>query len=262
MKKKMFFKTTQGSDLCGILTRPEPDSSGPIIVLCHGFGTSKDSRTFLSLEGPLVAAGISTFRFDFFGHGESDGRFAEITVSEAVQDVLSAIAYVRDLEYRRIGLVGSSFGGLAALVAAAQKPDLCLLALKSPVSDYMSRLFVDRDGHDLQAWKEQGYILIPDGEGDPTRLNYTFYEDAERILGYAAADKIKAPTLIVHGDEDESVPVEQSLKLDTIIPDCRLEILKGADHRYSHDPDFKKMLRFILDFILTHFGKRGLASNS
>jgi pimeloyl-ACP methyl ester carboxylesterase len=248
MSKKITFKTSQNINLCGILNGPRPTEAAAAIVLCHGFGTSKDSRTYLSLEEPLNAAGISTFRFDFFGHGESEGRFAEITVSEAVRDALAAIEYVRETGYQRIGLVGSSFGGLAAILTAAQVSDLCLLALKSPVSDYMSRLFVDRDGHDLQKWRDQGFIQIPDGEGNTARLNYSFYEDADKISGYTIADKISAPTLIVHGDQDESVPVEQSVKLASLIPDCRLEILKGADHRYSFDPDFAEMLRHIRDF--------------
>ncbi len=238
--------------MCGILSEPSRDAGRLMVVLCHGFGTSKDSRTYLRLEEQLFLAGISTFRFDFFGHGESEGRFAEITVSEAVNDVLAAINQVKDAGCRRIGLVGSSFGGLAALVAAPQVPDLCLLALKSPVSDYISRLFVTRDGHDLEAWKEQGFIQIPDGEGHLTKLNYKFYQDAEKASGYTAADKITAPTLIVHGDQDESVPVEQSRNLAQIIPNCQLKILKGADHRYSQDTDFERMLNLIASFILAY----------
>jgi len=253
MREKLFFQTSHGDRLCGFLTGPAENTAAPIVVLCHGFGTSKDSRTFLNLEEQLNPHGISTFRFDFFGHGESEGNFADITVSEAVRDVLAAIDYVRNvMGYRRVGLVGSSFGGLAALVAAVQVPDLFLLALKSPVSDYISRLFVTRDGHDLAAWRERGYIVLPDGEGQTTKLNYSFYLDAERISGYAAAHRICAPTLIVHGDQDESVPVEQSRKLAELIPSCRLEILKGVDHRYSQDTDFEEMVSLILRFILQH----------
>jgi pimeloyl-ACP methyl ester carboxylesterase len=139
---------------------------------------------------------------------------------------------------------------LAAILTAAQVSDLCLLALKSPVSDYMSRLFVNRDGYDLHVWKEQGYIQIPDGEGQTARLNYSFYEDAERISGYAVAEKISVPTLIVHGDQDESVPIEQSVKLASLISDCRLEILMGTDHRYSLEKDFAEMLSLISGFII------------
>ena len=252
MRKQTYFLTDQGIKLSGILSTSGEDTKNLMVVLAHGFGTSKDSRTFLRLEEPLNSYGISIFRFDFFGHGESEGSFSAITVSEAVRDILAALDYVREAGYQRIGLVGSSFGGLAALVAAVQVPDLCLLALKSPVSDYISRLFVNRDGHDLEAWKKQGYILIPDGEGQHTKLNYSFYLDAEKVSGYEAAAGICAPTLIVHGDQDESVPVEQSRKLAQMIPNCRLEILKGADHRYSQERDFAAMLTLIREFILFH----------
>lgn len=204
------------------------------------------------MEEPLNAGGISTFRFDFFGHGESEGRFEQITVSEAVRDSLAAVKYVRETGYRRIGLVGSSFGGLAAILASPQVPGLCFLALKSPVSDHISRLFINRNGHDLKAWKKTGYIQIPDVAGCPGRLNYGFFEDAERVSGYDVARRIGAPTLIVHGGADESVPVGQSVKLASLIPNCRLEILEDADHRYSLDTDFDEMMCLLREFILTH----------
>jgi dipeptidyl aminopeptidase/acylaminoacyl peptidase len=60
------------------------------------------------------------------------------------------------------------------------------------------------------------------------------------------------PTLIFHGNEDETVPVEQSKKTAGQIDICRLEIIEGADHVYSKIENFEKMLFLISEFIIQH----------
>lgn len=71
--KKVNFNNSKGNKLCGILTNPTEDKNKPIIILCHGFSSSKDSSTYTSLAESFTKHDISTFRFDFFGHGESEG---------------------------------------------------------------------------------------------------------------------------------------------------------------------------------------------
>ena len=75
-------------------------------------------------------------------------------------------------------------------------------------------------------------------------------EDAQKINGFKAAANIKAPTLIVHGAKDTTVPLEQSRKAASLIPNCRLEIIKGADHAYSQQEHFQQMLDVVADFII------------
>lgn len=86
MEGKIFFKNSKGIKLCAILNNPTRDVNRPVIVLCHGFSTSKNSATYVALAERLSEHGISTFRFDFFGHGGSEGNFENITISEAVDD--------------------------------------------------------------------------------------------------------------------------------------------------------------------------------
>jgi len=222
-----------------------------MIVLCHGFTTSKDGRTYVRLEEILNKKEFSTFRFDFFGHGESAGEFADVTISEAVDDVQNAIRFVKDSGYERIGIVGSSFGGFASILTAGQSDDLYVLALKSPVSDYLGLLIARDHDIDVEAWRQEGYITVEGADGKNLRLNYSFFADAEKIKGYAFAEKIKVPTLIVHGDRDETVPLEQSRKAAELIPDCYLEVIRGADHVYSDPEHFKRMLDLISDFVVS-----------
>jgi pimeloyl-ACP methyl ester carboxylesterase len=250
MKQKIFFRSSKDYKLCGILSNPTTDKSHPIIVLCHGFSTSKDGRTYVRLEEILNHKQYSTLRFDFFGHGESAGEFADITISEAVDDVQSAIRFVKDSGYERIGLVGSSFGGFASILTSGQCDDLYVLALKSPVSDYLGLLIASHHEIDIEAWKQEGFITVEGTDGKKLRLNYSFFEDAEQINKYALAENIKVPTLIVHGGKDETVPLEQSKRAADLIPDCRLEIIEGANHTYADPQHFEKMLNLISQFIL------------
>ena len=252
MKEKIDFKNSTGTRLHGILSDPHPGSSNPVIILCHGFSTNKDGRTNTRLEETFNTNGLATFRFDFYGHGESGGRLEDITISEAVDDVLQAIKFVQHSECRKIGLVGSSFGGMASILAASERLDLSVLALKSPVSDYMDRLIFQDHKKKIEEWKEKGFIQITGAAGQNLRLNHSFYMDAQRIRGNEAAAKIFIPTVIVHGDQAGTVPGGQSIRISKLIKNCRLEIIHGANHVYSQPSHFEKMLDLISGFVLKH----------
>ena len=247
MKEKIYFTNSNDIKICGILSNPTDDISKPIIILCHGFTTSKDNSTNTRLEILLNEKGISTLRFDFFGHGESGGDFAEITVSEGVDDTLRAIDYLKSLGYSKIGLMGSSYGGITSLMAASKTKDLYVLALKSPVSDYKD-LYETREA--LDEWKTKGYKAYFNSKGVEFKLNYTFFEDFDNNLGYEAAKNIHIPTLIVHGREDKDVAVEQSIKTSKILSNGKLEIIEDANHFYDKSGQFQNMLDLIVDFIV------------
>lgn len=247
--EKIFFKNSKGDQLCGILSNPASMQKTSIAILCHGFSTSKDGRTCVRLEKSLNEKGLSTFRFDFFGHGESGGKFEDITISEAVDDIKNAIHFLKASGYKKMNLVGSSFGGMASLIAASKTNELNALALKSPVSDYLGLLIALDHEKELDTWREKGSISVKGASGENLKLNYSFYEDALKVNGYQAAKKIRIATMIVHGKEDITVPLEQSIKTSRLIKDCRLEVIDSADHVYSRQEDFEKMLDLISEFI-------------
>ncbi len=250
MEEKVFFNNGKGDQLSGILSNPTNSKEKPIFILCHGFATSKESYSIIKLEQLLNQNNISTFRFDFFGHGESEGKFEDITISEGVDDALQAIHYLKTQGYSKIGLFGSSFGGMVSIMTASKSKDLYLLVLKSPVSNFLERDLQVKTEKELKDWKSNGFTDYVNGKGQKFRLNYTFLEDYNNNDGYKAAPKIKIPTLIVHGDKDDIVPVEQSKKIVSLIKNCTLELIFGADHRYSQPDHFELMLRSILQFVL------------
>jgi uncharacterized protein len=250
MNSELFFPGTGGFEICGLYSAPSDAEGKRLVILCHGFASSKNSGTNQRLVDFLEKKGFHSFRFDFFGHGESGGEFADITITKAVADIISSHRYFYGKGYREFGLIGSSFGGLASILAAPDLTGLKWLGLKSPVSDYLSRLFEEEGEWDVELWKRQGFHTYTDFEGKEKRLNYGFYIDATQRSGYDAAPKIRVPTFVVHGGEDEIVTVDQSQKLAGLIPKCRLEIIPGADHGYSKAVHFERMIGFLQDFIL------------
>ncbi len=252
MREKIFFRSSRGFRICGLLTNPTSSFEPLVTISCHGFLSSKQSQTNVILEETLGEAGLSMLRFDFFGHGESEGNFPDLTISESVDDVLSAIAFLKQSGFKSIGLVGSSFGGMASLLAAAQTTDLVFLALKSPVVHYPSMMKSLYGEAMLEEWRNKGFADVDGPDGKKHTLEYAFYEDSTAHDGYKAGARISIPTLIVHGDQDETVPVSQSQKASTLIKGCRLEIIQGADHRYSNPRDFEKMLGLISGFVRQH----------
>lgn len=248
MRKKLFFKNNKGDRLCGILSSPAIKKGSPVTILCHGFTTNKGRSKYVRFEEVLNRSNVATFRFDFYGHGESEGKFENITITEAADDVLNAISFLRNLGYGSIGLIGASFGGLAALIAAAKTNQLSVLCLICPVSNYIEKWKIDRTRKGLLAWKKNGFLIHTNRAGEKFKLNYTFFSDAKRNTAYKVAHRVKIPTIIIQGDLDNLL--KQSKKTAKLIKNCRLEILKGADHQFSNPRDYDKMISLAADFII------------
>jgi len=218
----------------------------------HGFSTSKNSDTYVSLAKNLDDYKISSFRIDFYGHGESDGKFENVTISEAVDDLLQAIKFLKSQRYKMVGLMGGSFGGIASIMTASKSKDLYLLVLKSPVSNYLEKEMETKNKKELENWKMKGYRYYLSGDGRKLKLNYTFFEDFKNNNGFKAAPKIKVPTLIVHGDKDEAVPYKQSVKTSKLILNCTLHTVKGANHHYDGNGNKEEALKVMTKFIVAN----------
>lgn len=252
MQEKVWFEDSEGYRLCGILSDSSGDKNKPIIILVHGLSSNKGRETFTLLESRLNEKGFPTFRIDLFAHGESEGKFEDLTISRASDGIFKAMDFVRQRGYKEIGLMGSSFGGIASIMVASGNPWLHLLVLKCPVSNYPEkiRMFGTNMEDDLDEWKEKGYTVYHNSKGETFRLNYSFVEDFEKNNGYEAAKKIKIPVFIIHGDADKNVPVEQSKKIAGILEDCKLEIVPGANHFFSGEGQAEKMVDSIVNFIV------------
>ncbi|MBI4401671.1 MAG: alpha/beta fold hydrolase [Nitrospirae bacterium] len=256
IEQPLSFKDSAGHTVSAVLASPS-DGTDRVAVLCHGFLSTKNSTTNKTLTRLLVEREIATFRFDFFGQGESEGPFERTTTTVAVNQTLAALDLVTAKGYRRIGLMGSSFGGLVAILAAAQRPALSVVALKCPVPDFPEMLRLEFGKAGMERWKQSDEIPNVTGGQQPVRLRYTFYEDCLRHDAYKAAETILAPVLIVQGDRDEYVPLHQSRRLyDAVRTEKHLEILPGADHGFTEAEDFRRMTMLLADWLTTHLSAK------
>ena len=252
MEEALTFKDRHGHRTAGILTAPKA-ATDRAVLLCHGFLSNKNSTTNKTLTRALTEQGIATFRFDFFGQGESDGPFENITVTVALSQALAALDLLTARGYKRIGLAGSSFGGLIAILAASKRSDLACLGLKCPVADFAEVLRLEFGEAGMAHWKTHHEIPDVTGGPKPVRLYYALYENCLDYDGYRAAAAIKTPTLIVQGEKDELVPLHQSSRLmETLQGKRQLEIIRGADHGFTKGEDFKKMATLLTDWMVKH----------
>ena len=248
-EEPLTFTDAAGHRISALFTEPSTHTD-QAVVLCHGFLSSKNSSTNKALTRNLVEEGIATLRFDFFGHGESEGPFEQLTTSLAVGQAMAALDWLKTKGYSRLGLMGSSFGGLVSILTAAQRQDLRCLALKCPVVDFAEELRLEFGDAELETWKTSG--TIPNILGGPARvkLAFAFYEDCLERIAYEPATRIIAPTLIVQGDADEHVPLHQSRRLYEALPGHKqLEMLPGADHQFTKGEDFKRMTTLITNWL-------------
>ncbi len=94
----------------------------------------------------------------------------------------------------------------------------------------------------------RGYMEVSGGN----LSKYAFYEDATRIDTYAAVRQIKAPILVVQGDQDATIPMKHVERLREALDSRkdRLEIIKDADHSFTHAEHFDKMISLIAEFLI------------
>jgi pimeloyl-ACP methyl ester carboxylesterase len=252
VEESLTFHDRLGHGIAAILSTPDGPTTR-LALLCHGFLSGKNSTTNKTLTRLLNEQGLATFRFDFFGQGESDGPFEKITTTLAVHQAETALDLVLARGYDRIGLVGSSFGGLVAILTAAQRSDIACLALKCPVVDFAEELRLTFGLDELAQWQTTDTVPNIMGGPDRIRLQYDFYEDCLSQIAYGPAERISIPTLIVQGEKDECVPLHQSRRLyDALKGPKRLELLPEADHQFTRGDDFRQMTTSISNWLVTH----------
>jgi len=157
--EKVFFEANTGRKLCGILNSVD---NRKIVILCHGSDSSKESLTYVNFAKRINDIGVSSFRMDFSGHGESEGIPEDYSIKNAVEEILSAINYLKERGFQKFALLGSSRGGTSVLRAAVNSSELSSLVLICPGStkeDYPERKKL--------ASKINVPVLIIHGDKDP-----------------------------------------------------------------------------------------------
>ena len=223
----------------------EPDT---VIIIVHGFKGFRRFGFFPNLARAAALRGFAAVTFDFSRNGIGpDGAdtfsamplFAEHTHSRNLDEICRVVGVVErgaltGRPARRIGLFGHSRGGGEAVLAAADDPRVNALVTWAAISH------VDRwTPEQVATWRAGGTVeienartrqMMPIGPGYWRDLD----ENRARLHILAAAARTDVPWLIVHGDADASVPVDEGRQLfEAAGENTELLIVEGADHGFN-----------------------------
>lgn len=234
----------------------QPGAATGAVVLISGSGPQDrdGARTelpgylpFRDLAGALLAAGFAVLRVDDRGTGASTGVFDGATTDDFAQDAAAAVQWLRtDLAIAapRIALVGHSEGALVALLVARGDRDIAALGLLGAAS---------RPGREIARWQRAALVTSDQAtwpSGDRDAVLARAERDADAIAATdpwlhtwftldprAVARDVRQPALLLHGETDRQVPVEQSGELAAALHNARVVRLPHTNHLLLDDFD-------------------------
>ena len=245
----------------------------PCVLALHGFKGFMDWGFWPEFARRLAGRGCAVVRFNFSGSGHVDSEhftepraFFENSPSRELEDLARVHGWLEGeappwLDARRVALVGHSLGGGVALVHAARHGGARAVVGWAAISTFR------RFPTEVEAlWRRQGYLEIPNLRTQEIhRMGLPWLEDLEahatELDVRAACRNLATPTLLLHGSEDEAVPLTEGTALrDAFRPGtASLEVLAGANHTFqaAHplagiSPHLAQVLRRTEEFLVTH----------
>ena len=228
-------------------TREEPFGEiYDMAIIFHGFTANRNTSLLREIANSLRDENIASVRFDFNGHGDSDGKFENMTVLNEIEDANAILNYVKtDPHVRNIYLVGHSQGGVVASMLAGLYPDLIKkVVLLAPAATLKG---------DALEGNTQGVTYNPDHI--PDRLPFKdltlggFYlRIAQQLPIYEVSAQFTKPVCLIHGTDDTVVSPNASKKYDQIYQNSTLHLIEGADHCFS-DSYQKNSVNLTTDFL-------------
>jgi pimeloyl-ACP methyl ester carboxylesterase len=219
------------------------DGAGPTVVWLGGFRSDMAGTKAQALADWAQASGRAYLRFDYFGHGESEGDFRDGTITRWRED---ALAVLDELIRGDVVLVGSSMGGWIACLAAMVRPErVKALVLVAPAPDFTEKLMAPEiPAEGREALREADVWLRPSEYGDPYPITAALLEDGARWSILPGLVPIGGPVRILQGGEDPDVPWRHALELAQAIkgPDVIFTLVKDGDHRLSRPQDIARLI--------------------
>lgn len=256
---------------------PKTDAKLPVVVFCHGFKGFKDWGHFPELCKEIAAAGFLVVKFNFShnGVGLTDlkdftdlSAFAENNYLLELEDLDKLIAQLKKeeeltaiSEFKKVSLIGHSRGGSVAILMASSDKRIDKVISWGAVADLEERL---PSGDELAEWKRTGvWSILNTRTGQTMPMNYQFVEalisNKRKLDVERAAKNMGKPMLILHGENDTSIPLEHAYALQIWNPSAQLETIPFADHTFNGKHPFnqeelpkesKELVKFTLDFLL------------
>lgn len=234
---------------------PDSTSAGEVLW-CGGLFSDMTGEKACSVADWGCASSRRVVRFDYFGHGQSSGDYANGTIGRWKEDA----AFIQEkLLHGRHILAGSSMGGWISLLLAMEFPErVAGLLLLAPAPDFTEQLFRDEFSPvERKKCREHGFLHLGDPEDEDFDENYIItwrqINEAREHLLPPGILPITCPVRILHGIADDVVPWRQSLELIERIQtrDVVLTLTKDSDHRLSSPKDLRRILENLEELFQT-----------
>jgi putative redox protein len=240
--ERVWFESTSGPRLAGLLDHPEGEARG-WGVFSHGFTLGKDSPAASRICKQLAAEGIGMLRFDNLGLGDSEGDWGDGSFSHKVADTVQAVRFLeasgRDVRL----LVGHSFGGAAVIAAAHELPGVRAVAsIGAPYEpahvEHNYDALVDR----IMADGEAPFLI----GGKALTLRRDFIEDVRTADLRAQIRTLHRALLVMHSPTDNTVGIKNASEIFRAARHPRSFVsLEGADHLLTGRDQAKRAARII-----------------
>ncbi len=210
------------------------------MIFCGGFMSDMTGTKAQHLETFCTQChSVGYVRFDYSGHGQSEGRFVDGTIGQWRSDTL---AVIDQLTSGPVILVGSSMGGWIMLLAALSRPERVqgLVGIAS-APDFTEELLWNRMSAEMQArLLQDGRIEQPSEYGaEPYIITRELVEEGRQHLLLGDSIGITCPIRLIHSTDDPAVPHEFSERIMRQVgsEDIAMSLLSDAGHRVSRDED-------------------------
>ena len=237
------------------------DSPKPVVIFCHGYKGFKDWGAWNLMATYFAEHGFVFIKFNFSHNGGSVTQpldfpdleaFGNNNYTKELDDLGTVLNWVCNNEtiatvanLNTISLIGHSRGGGIILIKAEEDIRVKNVISLASVCDFGKRTATIGN---IEQWKKDGVKYILNGRTKQHMPHYyQFYEDfkanEERLTIERAVKNLKIPHLIIHGDADTSVSINEGQALHTWNPHAKFKVIKGADHVFGakHPWNYKEM---------------------
>ncbi len=239
-----------------IVERPSTSGKVPLVIICHGFSGHCQRPLLNDLAHDIVAQGMAALRFDFNGHGHSDGEFRNMTVLNEIEDLKDVIAWAQKQPWvKSISLVGHSQGGVVVSMVSGElgAKEISTEVLLAPAAVLRDdALRGNTMGAHYDPWNFKGdYIELPHSpEAGALQLGKNYVETAIRLPIYETAANYTGPTLIVQGTHDQIVPYTYAERYNEKIKNSELKLIPDENHVFSNTQ--KETAILVADWLHAH----------
>ena len=232
--EKIILNNSRNKILAGIFYHAKGEK---VIVMCHGYSSDKSMEgRAQTLANKLTSSGFSCFAFDFSGCGESEDD--SLSITKEIEDLHSAVNYVKSLGYKKIALYGHSLGALICLMAYS--PEIITMVLSGALTDtIIQEVKTHYSQEQINELMEKGQISlsVKNPLRDSLVIDKQMLADLEELNQEQVLSKVKCPVLIIHGNTgpDELMLLTKTQNGIRFLPaGSKIKIINGAGHNFDN----------------------------